>query len=887
MKRKRVLGIVAVGLVALGTVVAASPGLRRKLAAAARAFGDPGLVYPPSLATSCGPAEENPLVIDRTLAREHSPVDPSDDTESPDITGMSDLRPADLPVEVTRRALRFAKFFGKNTVGRETFLTRYRRAGKYRREMERELREAGLPDDLVWVAAIESGFDPRAGSTAGASGIWQFMPETGALYGLEQSKWLDERRSLRRATAAAVAHLRDLHERLGRWDLVLAAYNAGYSAVLRALDEYEELRKRAPKEDAPSGPGRFSDLAQAGLLPDETTDYVPKIVGFALVAANLARFDLDETAAADPLDLSELTVPEGTPLRAVARAGGVSLASLRDLNPELLRDRTPPEGGGYTILVPAERYEQIRAALPAYLDNLVLSVDDSEPTPGETRLGTNGDFITVYGGRRPGHLGLNRLPAFPVPGTPAAGASAALRPRGPIEHILPTGLGDLDVGWRAEPDDPFALFARNARQAKTHADARALAGELAFLKSDAPVRLAELPFITQQLAGGIELRMRRDASAPRVAITVRAGGEPRSLDPQTLEGHAADVRYTDTVKSSDLDLGVTLAVGRLGLALAAGRSGPVAALRHELGADRRRLESLPGGAAWRALGAAMFPVEGAGGGRALGPDTLDRTTFVGGYLLAELGARHAASAASLTLIGDFDPATAAVLVQKALAELGAGASRGLDQIEARVGKRPVVVVGDEKARDTRALFGWVGPGVGVEGEIAARLALEILAGKKDPVLGRTLLARGLATAVHAHVDLAPDANALVIEVVGPADVDVGAIDAELEHAIAPLAERGPSTLELAIAKAMLKYRLNELAKRADPAAEPSDANLDGRLWRTLAPGVLERELAACEKAGPAAVRDAFRKQLAPLRRFAVAIAPPKAATPGDAPPSKD
>src|SRR5262249_8102133 len=156
---------------------------------------------------------------------------------------------------------------------------------------------------------------------------------TGARYGLVQSEWVDERRSIPKATQAAVTHLRELFDRYGQWDLALAAYNMGWENLDEAI---EKLKKRRGPREAKKAI-ELKDLAQARLIPKETATFVPQVQAFAMVAANRGRFGLSDLDVAAPFELAELAVPPDTPLKLVARAASVPLSTLRDYNPELLR----------------------------------------------------------------------------------------------------------------------------------------------------------------------------------------------------------------------------------------------------------------------------------------------------------------------------------------------------------------------------------------------------------------------------------------------------------------------------------------------------------------------------------------------------------------------
>jgi membrane-bound lytic murein transglycosylase D len=214
---------------------------------------------------------------------------------------------------------------------------------------------------------IESGFDTKAKSPAGAVGLWQFMRSTGRVYGLEQTTYEDDRKNPVKATRAAAHHLRDLFQRFGAWDLALAAYNMGYEQLLNRIDRY--------------GTTDFNELARQRALPSETAAYVPKIIAAALVANNLERYGFEDIKAYKPLHHAELMVPGGTRLKTLARAAGVSSATLRTFNPHLTRDYVPPSGD-HIVYIPAGTLSRARAALPAMLQDdrhVVSDVDVLAP----------------------------------------------------------------------------------------------------------------------------------------------------------------------------------------------------------------------------------------------------------------------------------------------------------------------------------------------------------------------------------------------------------------------------------------------------------------------------------------------------------------------------
>lgn len=257
-----------------------------------------------------------------------------------DLAWLSKLEMPDLPVRWDARVVRYLEFFKDDPRGRSTLTIWMRRSGRYRDAMKKVLRRKGLPEDLVWLSMIESGFDPTARSPVGAMGLWQFMPETGKIYGLNQDRWADQRMSLVAATEAASDFLADLHRRFGSWDLAMAAYNMGYGGVLSAVRKYNT--------------NDFWALSKLeGSLPWETTLYVPKILAAAIVTRNLATFGYRDLQIEAPLEGEDVPVGPGVALAAVATACGVTTKEIEQLNPELRASRTPPAQADWPVKVPA------------------------------------------------------------------------------------------------------------------------------------------------------------------------------------------------------------------------------------------------------------------------------------------------------------------------------------------------------------------------------------------------------------------------------------------------------------------------------------------------------------------------------------------------------
>ncbi|HTN87122.1 MAG TPA: lytic transglycosylase domain-containing protein, partial [Sorangium sp.] len=611
-----------------GAVVGQAPSVRASFSAAYRAFRDPGLLErapagSPVAAACLPPVGDAPPALTALVVREFQPAT-DEDLEDPEGATLATLAMPDLDVPLTRRTMRFVRFFAQSDEGRAVFQRRFRRAGAYREIVERSLREAGLPEDLLWVAAVESGFDPRAVSPAGAAGLWQFMPRTGEAYGLEQSEWIDARMSLARATDAATAHLRDLYERFGRWDLALAAYNLGHEGVLRALSRVAETRDLEAR-----GPIGLAELAQAGVIPRETADYVPQIVAFAIVAANRARFGLDlpDVAPLPPLDLGEVAVPPGTRLRTIARAAGISTAVLREHNPELLRDRVPPGRVDHLVSLPADRVARAMALFPAYLEHEELDEGEADaPSSAAAALGaapSPGGALALDGASlppRPVSLGRNRLPLFTPPGQAPAPMPLLGNPEA-LEAKLPIVMIGGGVGWRpAFEDDPLGIRsgrlvgaspfdgvdgadlatrrARKGREAEIEKQISLLAG------------LGREQVQRFRLPNGIAVDLREDPAAPLVSISAAVAVPAPSAGGAWAAGPAlaSEARVAITVPPRDLEVGIDLVAARLRMLLGEASASRVAELRRQASeASRRALERTPYGPSWIALGEALFP----------------------------------------------------------------------------------------------------------------------------------------------------------------------------------------------------------------------------------------------------------------------------------------
>ena len=254
-------------------------------------------------------------------------------------------------LEMNERVASWVHYF-QTAIG-ERFATYLGRKIRYEPMIRRKLREAGLPQDLIYLSLIESGMNPNAYSRASAVGLWQFIAGTGRQYGLEISYWMDERRDPEKATDAAVRHLKDLYDEFGSWYLAAAGYNGGPNRVRRGLRTV---------------PGAtFWDLADRRLLRRETRDYVPKIIAAAMIGHDPARYGFPDPEGETIPEHVTVSVPDATSFDVLAEVAGTDEETIDLLNPEFPRD-VPPPHREVEVRVPVEgaaRFAARYAAVPA------------------------------------------------------------------------------------------------------------------------------------------------------------------------------------------------------------------------------------------------------------------------------------------------------------------------------------------------------------------------------------------------------------------------------------------------------------------------------------------------------------------------------------------
>lgn len=218
---------------------------------------------------------------------------------------------------------------------RERFTIWLGRMARYEGMIRARFRLLGIPEDLVYLGLIESGYSNTAVSRANAVGMWQFIASTARRYDLTVNVWVDERRDPFKATDAAARYLADLNKQFGSWYLAAAAYNGGAGRVSRGI------RRLVDDPDSLSDE-TFFHLSERRYLRRETRDYVPKLIAAAIIAKDPFRFRFDGIPYLQPLVFDEIAVPDATGLDVVARLADTTTAALVELNPHFVRRVTPP-----------------------------------------------------------------------------------------------------------------------------------------------------------------------------------------------------------------------------------------------------------------------------------------------------------------------------------------------------------------------------------------------------------------------------------------------------------------------------------------------------------------------------------------------------------------
>lgn len=246
----------------------------------------------------------------------------------------------------------------------------FQRGERYLPMIRSILADEGLPEELAYLALVESSFHPHARSPANAVGLWQFIESTGRASGLRIDWWVDERLDPEASTRAAAVHLKELYARFGDWNLALAAYNAGPGGVARA--------QAAARAEC------FWEISEAGALRAETRRYVPKFYAAVQLSRDPEAHGLPSAGGAAPLAYETTRVDSPVDLRTAARLAGTTVEELRELNPALKRGCTPPGSRAYPLRVPVGTSRRLREGLAAIPLSERLTFRRYQVRPGDT-----------------------------------------------------------------------------------------------------------------------------------------------------------------------------------------------------------------------------------------------------------------------------------------------------------------------------------------------------------------------------------------------------------------------------------------------------------------------------------------------------------------------
>lgn len=435
----------------------------------------------------------------------------------------------DFPVVLNKQVAMYLHFFQNGF--REQFAQWLQISATYMPMMEAALAEAGLPRDLVYLAMIESGYNPMACSKSMAVGLWQFMEGTGVQYNLEVNKFIDERRDPVKSTQAAVAFLADLYKEFGDWHLAVAAYNGGPGKIRNGLTKY--------KVD------NFWELASKDYLALETKRYVPKLIAALIVAKQPEKFGFTQLAYHAPPRYDSISVAPGMGLDAIALISNSSVEKIKQLNPELRQNKTPPTKSDYEVKIPYATYGLAMKNL-ARLHSTVA-------TSYKTHKVGKGDTLTTVSSRydisKATLLKVNNLKS----GTLASGQSLRI----PFSTISYQLLPDNIAAKKAASRDSFVMH--QVQPGET-------ISKISKLHNVSPELIMSWNNLKnlKSLQVGQQLALYKDKTIEIAAVTEKKGSVASEknakivLKPEHRKTYIREVRATDSYASYNVQDGDTL-----------------------------------------------------------------------------------------------------------------------------------------------------------------------------------------------------------------------------------------------------------------------------------------------------------------------------------------
>ena len=338
---------------------------------------------------------------------------------------MRRLRRPSFKIRWNPQLVEYLRWYRDDPKGQALLHAWLDRLGRYEAPMRAIFREVGVPEDLVYVALVESGMNPEAQSGVGAAGMWQFMEATARVYGLSGDYWRDERFDYQRSAYAAAAYFADLKTRFGTWELAMAAYNAGYGLLVTTI-----------RQNNTNNFWALSEIENG--LPRQTINYVPKILATAIAAQNPEVFGY-KGPSRPTATLVDVQVPGGTRLEDVAKAIEIEQDLLAEFNAHWIRGRTRPDVERTLIRIPKDKLERFEAApeklrspeqpLVSYRVRLGEHIDEIAAAHGITAR----ELRTINGIYDSGEVGRGVLLA--VPPAPADAKASASEPDKPIVAV--------------------------------------------------------------------------------------------------------------------------------------------------------------------------------------------------------------------------------------------------------------------------------------------------------------------------------------------------------------------------------------------------------------------------------------------------------------------
>jgi membrane-bound lytic murein transglycosylase D len=317
---------------------------------------------------------------------------PTDPNLRPKVKEEIGATVSQLPLEENDAVLSYIHYFSTDR-GRKTLMAGLRHAGRYRALIQRILDDEGVPEELIYLAQVESGFLPRARSYKKAVGMWQFVQFRGREYGLNQTATTDDRMDPERATRAAARHLRDLYATFGDWYLAMAAYNCGPGCVDHAVQR--------------TGFADFWELRDRNALPRDTKNYVPLILAVTIMAKNPKDYNLEDVDYDPPVEYDTISVDSPTSLSLIADATERPVTEIQELNPALMKPVAP---AGYQVRVPKGASSSVLMALDIIPAEHRANWRIHRVTNGETLAEIAKHYATPVAAISTANRGMNALP---------------------------------------------------------------------------------------------------------------------------------------------------------------------------------------------------------------------------------------------------------------------------------------------------------------------------------------------------------------------------------------------------------------------------------------------------------------------------------------------